>query len=82
MNIVERDVSFGYLDFEGRPTYKIDDMRGIFDGQQITVTYDQNTIALLKKPLYVFATIFSMLMLIIIVKRLNFSAFEEHSKLS
>lgn len=33
MNSVEKGVDFGYLDFDGRPTYKVDNMRGIFDGK-------------------------------------------------
>lgn len=48
----------------------------------MTVTYEQNVIDLVKKPLYLFGTIFCVLSLIVVVKRLNFSAFEEHSKLS
>lgn len=81
MKSVENGVSFGYLDFTGRPSFKINDLKGSFDQKKLTVTYDQNPSAILKKPFYLFGAIFSVLILIIVVKRLNFSAFEDHSKL-
>lgn len=81
MNSVENGISFGYLDFSGRPTYKINHLKGLFDNKKLTVTYDQNPTANLKKPFYIFGAISFVLILIIVVKTLNFSAFEEHSKL-
>ena len=81
MKSLENGVSFGYLDFTGRPTFKVNDLKGSFENKKLTVTYDQDPFAILKKPFCLFGAIFSVLILIIVVKRLNFSAFEEHSKL-
>ena len=80
MNDVEKGVNFGYLDFSGRPTFTAKGIKGNFEKKELTITYEQNSQAILKKPFYIFAAIFSMLTLIVTVKRLNFSAFEEHSK--
>ena len=76
MEKVERGVSFGYLDFTGRTTYTIPDLRGIFTKKSLNVTYKLDTTAIFKKPLIIFVSIFSVLLFLIVIKRINMSAFE------
>lgn len=80
MKNVEKSLSFGYLDFSGRPVYTVKGLNGIFEKKQIKVQYNYEATGIFKKPFYIFGAISSLLMLVVIVKRLNFSAFEEHSK--
>lgn len=76
-NEVSKGVSFGYLDYTGRPTFTVENLRGNFKNQMLKVNYDLDTSSILKKPLIVFGAIFSILVLLIVVKRLNMSAFED-----
>lgn len=75
-NKITKGTSFGYLDFAGRPTFTVDNLRGNFKDQKLKVAYDFAQLSILKKPLLVFGAIFTILSLAIIVKRLNMSAFE------
>lgn len=78
MDKIAKGVSFGYLDFAGRPTFTVQDLKGSFKDQKLKVTYEFDNSSLFRKPLTVFVAIFSILSLLIVVKRLNMSAFEEH----
>lgn len=69
-------MSFGYLDFSGRPTFTIENLKGLPKDQKLKVSYNYEYLSLFKKPLIVFGAIFSILVLLIVVKRLNMSAFE------
>ena len=40
MDKVQTGVNFGYLDFSGRTTYTIPDLRGIFTNRKLHVTYN------------------------------------------
>lgn len=81
MGKVSQGVSFGYLDFTGRPTFIVENLKGLFKDQKLKVTYNYDYFLIFKKPLLVFAAIFSILILLVVVKRLNMSAFEEnHAK--
>ena len=76
MSKVQTGINFGYLDFAGRTTYTIPDLRGIFTDRKLHVTYNLETSAIFTKPLRIFGAIFSVLVGIVILKRLNMSAFE------
>lgn len=72
---VSQGISFGYLDFTGRPTFTIDNLKGIFKDQKLKVSYNFDYTSIFKKPILVFGAIFSVLILFVILKRLNMSAF-------
>ena len=76
MKNVIRGVSFGYLDFTGRPTFTVDNLKGLLKDHKLRVTYNYEYVSIFKKPLLIFGAIFSILVLVVIVKRLNMSAFE------
>lgn len=77
MDTVIKGVSFGYLDYSGRPTYTVENLKGQIKNKMLKVNYDLDQASILKKPLIVFGAIFSILVLLIVVKRLNMSAFED-----
>ena len=76
MDKVQTGISFGYLDFVGRTTNTIPDLRGIFTDKKLHVLYNLEPSAIFSKPLKIFGAIFSVLIVIVILKRLNLSAFE------
>ena len=39
MTKVSKGVSFGYLDFAGRPTFTVENVKGSFKDQKLRVTY-------------------------------------------
>jgi hypothetical protein len=75
MNKVTQGISFGYLDFAGRPTFTVENLRGLFKDQKLKVSYTSDYLSIFKKPIIVFGAIFSILILFIVLKRLNMSAF-------
>ena len=77
MENVIRGVSFGYLDFTGRPTFTVDNLKGLLKDHKLRVTYNYEYVSIFKKPLLVFGAIFSILILVVVAKRLNMSAFED-----
>ena len=79
---VQTGVNYGYLDFAGRTSYTIPDLRGIFTDRKLHVAYNFEPTAIFTKPLKIFAAIFGVLVAVIVLKRLNMSAFEEVPELA
>ncbi len=67
----------GLLDFFGRPTFVFENYRESLKNKKITVDYELNTLSTVYKPILLFVIIFSLLAVVIIVKRFSFEAFKE-----
>lgn len=70
-------MSFGFLDFFGRPTFVFENYKGTLKKKDITVDYELDTLSTLYKPIVLFGFIFSCLAVLIVVKRLRLEAFKE-----
>ena len=76
-NEIEEEISFGYLDFEGRPTFTITNLQQMNSDTPMTIYYEFDNIKILKKPALIFGTIFVFLLLSILVNRVKLEAFSE-----
>jgi hypothetical protein len=79
MSTVQKELSFGILDFEGRPTYILNHQGGVLKDKLVRVSYKYNSSSSYKKPFIIFVAVFSLLCLSIFFKRFTLQAFS-HSK--
>lgn len=72
---MKKDLSFSYLDFEGRPVYILPDQRQLSSEYTISIEYDFDNVSIMKKPLIVFGFVFCLLLVTIIFGRMKLEAF-------
>jgi hypothetical protein len=69
MSLVEEATSEGYLDFNGRPTYVIDNFKGSPLGKNLDVYYDFPSDNTFQKPISLFTLFLGVLLFTIFLKR-------------
>lgn len=80
MSLVELSSSEGYLDFNGKPTYTIDNFVGSPREKYLEVSYDFPQSSIYEKPIRLFLTIAGILFFAIFAKRFRLEAFEQKSE--
>ena len=70
--------SYSYLDFVGRPSYTIQDLKSLETDRIIEIQYELDNLSIVKKPLIIFGVLFSLMLAGIILNRLKLEAFEDH----
>ena len=74
---MQQGLSFSYLDFEGRPTFTIENLDDMEPDRMIDIEYELDNLSIMKKPLLVFGTFFSLMLIVIALNRIKLEAFEE-----
>lgn len=80
MSLVEKSVSEGYLDFQGRPTYVIGNYQGVLRDKNVQVFYDFNPTAVYQKPIALFVIVLAFLLFAIFAKRFQLHAFTDSKR--
>lgn len=75
MSLVEVTSSEGYLDFNGRPTYVINNYRGTIKDKEVQVFYDYSPTNVYLKPISLFVIILVVLLSTIFASRFKLEAF-------